>query len=147
MIRIRSCAALLLGTLALAACVSAASASAATVELRQTALGEILVDSQGFTLFQFTSDSHKMDLCVSIMGCTSVWPPLTVTGTPTAGPGVNAKKLKTIVLPSGADQVMYANHPLYGYVGNSSPGQTGYIGANEFGGYWYGVNAKGGKVK
>ncbi|HXD55723.1 MAG TPA: hypothetical protein VN618_13275 [Solirubrobacteraceae bacterium] len=146
MVRIRSLV-VLLGTVAVVASASASSATAATVELRKTELGEILVDSQGFTLFEFSIDSHKMDRCVAISGCTSVWPPLTVSGTPTAGPGLVAKKLKTIVLPSGVHQVIYGGHPLYGYAGNTGPGQIGYIGANAFGGYWYGVNAKGGRVR
>jgi len=146
MIRTRSLA-VLLGTLAVMLLAQAASASAATIELRKTELGEILVDSQGFTLFDFSIDTHKVDQCVTISGCTSVWPPLTVTGTPTAGPGLNPKKLKTIVLPSGAHQVLYGSHPLYGYAGNTGPGQIGYVGANAFGGYWFGVNAKGGRVR
>ncbi len=123
------------------------SAQAATIELRETRLGKILTNSAGFTLFEFTKDKKKKDNCVAISGCDEVWPPLTVTGTPTAGAGLKAKKLSTITLPSGAHQVTYAGHPLYLYVGDKGPEETSYVGALEFGGYWYALNAKGKPVK
>jgi len=122
-------------------------ATTATVELRETKLGEILVNASGFTLFEFTKDHKNMDDCVNITGCTGVWPPLEVTGTPTAGPGLIASKLSTITLPGGASQVTYAGHPLYMYSHDKGPGETSYVGASEFGGKWFALNAKGKKVK
>lgn len=122
-------------------------AQAATVELRETHLGKILVNGSGFTLFEFTRDHKHKDSCVTISGCDEVWPPFTVTVTPTAGPGVTAKKLSTTTLPGGAKQVTYGGHPLYLYVGDKGPQETSYVGAFEFGGYWYALNAKGKSVK
>jgi predicted lipoprotein with Yx(FWY)xxD motif len=138
--------AVLLGTLAIAAVPLAASpagASAATVELRQTSYGEILTDSRGFTLFVFSADPKKMDVCITIMNCTGTWPPLFAEGPVTAGAGVNPKKLSTITLPGGAMQVTYSHRALYGYVGNVGAGETSYVNAFEFGGYWRVMNAKG----
>lgn len=123
------------------------SAQTATVELRETSLGPILVNSSGFTLYMFTKDRKLQDNCVTISGCPGVWPPLEVTGTPTAGPGLNAAKLSTIVLPGGATQVTYYGHPLYMYSHDKGPGETGYVGATEFGGKWFALTAKGKKVK
>lgn len=123
------------------------SAQAATVELRETHLGKIIVNGSGFTLFEFTKDRKHKDSCVTISGCDEVWPPFTVTGTPTAGPGLVAKKLSTTTLPSGAKQVTYFGHPLYLYVGDKGPEETSYVGAHEFGGYWYALNAKGKAVR
>jgi predicted lipoprotein with Yx(FWY)xxD motif len=142
---IRKSIALLLGTLAVAVVplVSSAGADAATVELRNTSFGEILTDANGMTLFVFSSDPKGMDVCMTITHCTSVWPPLTVEGPITAAPGINQKKLGTITLPDGSHQVTYRKHPLYGYVGNASPGETSYINALVFGGYWRAMNAKG----
>jgi predicted lipoprotein with Yx(FWY)xxD motif len=147
MIRNRIALLLLLAALTAVSFASAAGASAATVELRNTALGEILVGSNGFTLFEFSIDPKKMDHCVTIMGCPGTWPPLTVTETPTAGPGLKPKKLRTITLPGGAKQVTYNNRPLYGYSGNVGPGETSYVGVFEFGGYWFAMNAKGKPVR
>lgn len=140
-------AALALAAIATAHTLRARAAAGATVELRETALGKVLVNSAGFTVFEFTKDKKNKDACVTISGCTEVWPPLEVTGTPTAGTGVNGKMLKTIKLPSGASQVTYDGRPLYLYVGDSGPGETSYVGAKEFGGTWYALNAKGKKVK
>ncbi len=143
MIRNRIALPLLAVTLAAVSLASAAGASAATVELRKSALGEILTSANGFTLFHFSIDPKKMDRCVTIEGCPGTWPPLIVTGPPTAGPGVNAKKLGTITLPGGAKQVTYNKHALYGYSGNTKEAETSYVGVFEFGGYWYAMNAKG----
>lgn len=147
MIRNRLALGLAVAALSTGALASASSASAATVELRKTALGEILTDSQGFTLFIFSHDQKKMNSCIAIEGCPGTWPALTVTGMPTAGPGLNAKKLGTIVLPGGAMQVTYNHRALYRYAGNVGPEETSYVGFFEFGGYWYGMNAKGKRIR
>ena len=139
---------------AAASCAAAASAhpaavhraGSATVELRETNRGKILVDSAGFTLYVFTLDKKKKDACQKIEHCTEVWPPLKVTGTPTAGPGLKASKLGTIALEGGGSQVTYYGHALFLYSGDFSPELTGYIGVNEFGGAWYGETAKGKSV-
>jgi len=114
-----------------------------TVDLAKTARGEILVSSTGFTLYEFTKDKNGEDSCVETTGCPHFWPPLMVTGTPTAGAGVKASLLSTIALAGGGSQVTYDGHPLYTYSGDSGPGETDYIGARAFGGYWYGLRRGG----
>lgn len=127
---------------------TARKASGATVEVHETIYGAtILVDSSGFTLYEFSKDPKKKDRCVKIRGCQEVWPPLEVSGAPTAGPGVNAALLSTITLPGGASQVTYAGHALYSHPADPGPAETYYIGAKEFKGRWYGVNAEGKKLK
>ncbi len=126
---------------------TARRAQSATVELRETSLGTILVSSSGFTLFEFTKDKRTKEKCVTITGCPEVWPPLEVTGAPTAGVGVNAALLSTITLPGGERQVTYKGHPLYMYSRDIGPGETSYVGAFEFGGYWYALKAKGQAVR
>ncbi len=90
----------------------AGAARAASVQLRNSSLGKILVDSSGFTLYEFSKDSRNKDTCVKVSGCSAVWPALTTHGSPTAGAGVKASLLSTIKLPGGARQVTYAGHPL-----------------------------------
>ena len=41
----------------------------------------------------------------------------------------------------------FKKKPLYTYSGDSMPGSTSYIGAFAFGGYWYGLTAKGKMIK
>lgn len=122
---------------------TAHSATTATIELRESNLGEILVNSAGFTLFYFTADKKHLDHCVTVSGCPKVWPVLESSGTPTVGPGLNARRISTITLPGGERQVTYARHPLYTYSFEKAPAETSYVGAEEFGGRWYALNAKG----
>jgi predicted lipoprotein with Yx(FWY)xxD motif len=126
---------------------TARAAKAAKVQLRKTSLGKILVNASGFTLYRFTKDTHNKNACVKISGCPQAWPALSTSGNPTAGPGVKASLLSTIKLPGGTKQVTYAGHPLYTYARASEPGETSYVGANEFGGTWDALNAAGNTVK
>jgi predicted lipoprotein with Yx(FWY)xxD motif len=126
---------------------AARASKAATVQLRNTSLGKILVNGSGFTLYAFTKDSRNNDTCVKVSGCSKVWPALSVGGSPTAGPGVKASLISTIRLPGGSKQVTYAGHPLYTYSEATERGETSYVGVSHFGGKWDAVNATGGIVK
>ncbi len=126
---------------------SAGAAATATVRLMQTNIGKILVTSSGETLYMFTKDAHNRDRCVKIRGCSAVWPVLKAGGRPIAGNGVARSTLSTIKLSSGSRQVTYDGHPLYTYSLSGGPGDTSYVGAREFGGNWYALNARGRAVK
>jgi predicted lipoprotein with Yx(FWY)xxD motif len=115
-----------------------------TVELRKTKLGKILVNSAGSILYEFTRDKPKQSACAKVSGCPEVWPAFPAQGKPSAGPGVHASLLSTIKV-SGETQVTYAGHPLYIY--GAAPTSTEYVGAKQFGGSWYALNAKGQPVK
>jgi predicted lipoprotein with Yx(FWY)xxD motif len=116
---------------------------AATVQLRHTSLGNILVSGSGRTLYEFTRDHANKNSCAAISGCSAVWPSLRASGHPTAGSGIKASLLSV----TSGHQVTYAGHPLYTYSGDSGPGDTSYVGAKSFGGTWYAINASGGTVK
>jgi predicted lipoprotein with Yx(FWY)xxD motif len=122
---------------------AAHSSGTATVQLRHTSLGSILVNSSGHTLYEFTRDHANKNSCAAISGCSAAWPSLKASGRPTAGSGVKASLLST----TSGHQVTYAGHPLYTYSGDSGPGKTSYVGAKSFGGTWYAINASGGTVK
>ena len=122
-------------------------AKAAKVALRKTAVGTILVNGSGSTLYRFTKDPRNRDSCAAISGCLQAWPALSTSGKPTAGPGVKRSLLSTIKLPGGAKQVTYAGHPLYTFAASGEAGETAYAGEVEFGGSWDAVNAAGGIVK
>jgi len=109
----------LLGVLLSASCVAAVASAqggqptantsrVAKVGLRRTSVGTILVSASGRTLYEFTRDRAHSNSCVKISGCSEIWPALTTSGQPTAGPGVRASLLSTIKLPGGAKQVTYA---------------------------------------
>jgi len=121
---------------------TASTARSHTVDAVRTSVGEILVDRNGLTLYLFTRDSRDKDKCAAISGCTAVWPPYTITGAPTAGPGVKASLLGT-TKQGNHEQVTYDGHPLYEYAQNNDPGATGYVGTPEFGGTWDAVSPSG----
>ncbi len=117
------------------------AAGTATVALRKTDLGEVLVDAQGRTLYAFTPDSATSSACVD--KCADLWPPTAAEGTPTAGDGVDAK-LTVITRPDGTEQVAADGHPLYEYAGDSAAGDTTGQGS---GGKWFVLSADGSLVK
>lgn len=123
-----------------------AAATGARVAVRHTALGNILVNGRGFTLYMFTRDGRARDRCVQISGCRGVWPLYITHGRPIAGRGVRSGLLGTIRV-GRAMQVTYAGHPLYTYVADSAPGQTSYVGVSMFGGRWFGLRASGAMVR
>ena len=139
--------ALAAGSATSSASTTASAATAATVRLIHTSKGKILGSTRGFTLYMFTADRRNSDRCIKKSGCTSIWSPYTVKGRPTAGTGIRRSLLGTIRLPSGRHQVTYAGHPLYRYSGDSGPASTFYIGASQFGGRWFALNAAGKEVR
>jgi predicted lipoprotein with Yx(FWY)xxD motif len=122
------------------------AARSAKLQLRHTALGSILVNRAGHTVFAFTRDSRNHDRCALLAGCTGIWPLVTTSGTPALGPGVKRSLVGTIKV-AGARQVTYAGHPLYTYIGDAGPGDTSYVGQSQFGGKWLALNAAGHVVK
>ena len=113
---------------------SKAPGKAATVDVRKTKLGRVLVDAQGRTLYDFVKDRHGKSACAG--ACAKFWPPLMTTGKPKAGRGVQAKLLGTTVRRAGR-QVTYAGRPLYTYAGDKKAGQTNGQGSTNFGAAWW----------
>jgi predicted lipoprotein with Yx(FWY)xxD motif len=148
-------AALAAATLASAALLSAATGLAAAspsataarsgpakIELRNTSLGKILTNGRGFTLYAFSADKRRTDVCIKRKHCASIWPLVTTNGKPQAGPGVNRSMLGTIKV-NGKRQVTYGGRPLYKYTGDFSRGDTSYVGINQFNGVWKAIMSSG----
>ena len=129
------------------ATVALAAGHRAKLRLGGTSLGKIVENGRGFTLFMFTRDHGRKDSCIKVPGCTGVWPPVTTSGRPVAGAGIERKLIGTISLPGGVKQVTYAGHPLYTYSGAAGPGDTSYVGFSQFGGKWLALNGAGKAVK
>lgn len=110
-----------------------------TVQIAKSSLGPILVDENGFTLYQLDTDTATAVSCNA--ECATTWPPLSVKSAPVAGPGVDPSLLST--LNTGARQVTYAGHPLYRFSGDQAAGQTNGFGV---GGIWWVLAADGVKI-
>lgn len=93
--------------------------------------GRVLVDSDGFSLYDFTGDGFQaltgcqLPANVSPTGtrCTSIWTPVLATGPLVATGGVIASRLGTQDRPGIGTQVTYAGEPLYRFVMDTAPGQ------------------------
>ncbi len=80
----------------------------------------VLVDAQGFTLY-FRSKDSASSVCSA--SCANTWPPLVQpSGSPIPGPDLTGT-LRVTVNANG-NQLVYNNHPLYRYSGDSAQGQA-----------------------
>jgi predicted lipoprotein with Yx(FWY)xxD motif len=119
---------------------AAQAAGGTTVAVASSKLGDILVDADGRTLYAFTKDKGDQSACTG--NCATNWPALT--GTATAGTGVQASLLSTSMQADGTDQVTYGGKPLYHFAGDAKPGDTNGQGV---GNVWFVLTANGELVK
>ena len=110
------------------------------------AVGEILVDGQGRTLYLFAADEPDTVTCTG--GCADKWPPLTMTGTtaPDLGGGVREELIGSAPDENGAQVVTYAGWPLYRYDSDDLGEASGH-GVDENGGEWFAVTVTGERAK
>ena len=121
---------------------TAAAAGATTLQLADSALGTILVDSDGNTLYLFGNDAPNAPACNT--GCLGTWPALVSDGAATVGEGLDLADVGTVTAADGSTQVTFYGHPLYSFAGDSAPGDTNGQGV---GGVWYVLDAEGNAVK
>jgi predicted lipoprotein with Yx(FWY)xxD motif len=123
--------------------VSAATGASAKpiVTTAKTALGTILVDGHGRTLYRFAQDTAHRSMCSG--ACAVNWPPFTASSKPSAGGGVHASALSLVKRSDGRRQVRIAGHPLYRFKADTRPGQVNGQGIDAFGGTWSTVSASG----
>jgi predicted lipoprotein with Yx(FWY)xxD motif len=121
-----------------------ASGQAATVGVSSAGIGQILVNSQGHTLYLFKADQGTKSACTG--ACAAAWPPLLVTGSPTLGKGINASLVGTATRPEGTTQLTYGGHPLYLFSHDQKAGETNGQGVSAFGASWFALNSAGNQV-
>jgi predicted lipoprotein with Yx(FWY)xxD motif len=113
---------------------TAPAAGGAGLMVRHTSLGTILTDSQGFTVYAFEADKGTRSQCSG--ACAAAWPPVTTATAAITVTGAAKSLAGETTRPGGARQLTYAEHPLYRYTGDTSPGATSGQGLVVFGGRW-----------
>lgn len=121
--------------------VTTADPDHAIVSLRQTSLGDILVGAEGRTLYLFTSDKDANSTCYE--DCAKYWPPLTTSGKPLAGAGIDATKLGVSARTDGTTMVTFNGHPLYYFIKDSNAGD---VAGQGIGNEWYVLDANGNAI-
>jgi predicted lipoprotein with Yx(FWY)xxD motif len=108
-----------------------AGAAGVVVSSATTSLGAVLAGPTGLTLYTHAGDSATSSTCTG--GCATAWPPLTVPagGSATGGTGVTGS-FATLTRADGSVQVTYNGMPLYGWQGDSKPGDVTGDGVNGF---------------
>ena len=127
-------------TLVIAACGSSSatgnsgsgSGSGAALTTAKIGSATVLTNAKGFTLYWFVPDSKTASKCYG--SCAKYWPP--VPGPASAGSGVTGT-LGVITRTNGAKQATWDGHPLYTYVGDTSPGMAKGNNLNISGGVWH----------
>jgi predicted lipoprotein with Yx(FWY)xxD motif len=115
--------------------------AAATIGLAENALGQILVDTEGVTLYGFTVDADGVSACYD--DCAAAWPPLLADGEATVGDGLDAALLTTVDRTDGTKQLKYGDWPLYYFAADAAAGDTNGQGVNDV---WFVIGADGALV-
>jgi predicted lipoprotein with Yx(FWY)xxD motif len=133
------------GSAASSPAAGAPAASAAALTLRQTSLGTILTDGQGFTLYAFEADMGTKSACSG--ACAAAWPPATTSAAHfTVTGGADKSLVGETTRADGQRQLTYAGHPLYRFSGDGTPGSTDGQGSQAFGAPWDVLTAAGTEV-
>ena len=129
-----------LATASASASSSEAAATTYQVKVAHTTAGDALVGEDGKTLYWNTTESKGTIICTG--RCATAWPPFTLdTGEKaTAGQGVTAGWLATVMRPDGKKQVTYAGHPLYYFASDTAAGDANGQGIS---GIWFIATASG----
>lgn len=104
--------------------------------LADTALGEVLVAADGFTLYLFTPDAQGPSTCYD--QCEANWP--IVAEITSVGEGLDPALLGTTTRDNGDVQATYNGWPLYYFAGDATPGDVNGQGVNDV---WWVIDAAG----
>jgi len=104
-------------------------------------LGLVLVDSKGYTLYDFHKDKGSESSCYG--GCARIWPPLLTEGEPHPSNGAQGSLLGTTERKDGTTQVTYNGWPLYTYAADKKPGEANGNDFSAFGAQWYALMGNG----
>ena len=110
----------------------------AAVKISQTALGDVLADAGGMTLYAFTNDVEAQSTCSGT--CAEAWPPVIVDPDFIVSPGLDSGIFATTIRDDGSHQLVAGKWPLYRFAADSKPGDITGQGSGDV---WYVVDLAG----
>ena len=113
------------------------------LQVLNTAVGDILTDQAGRTLYAFVPDAESVGSCQA--DCEAAWPPLLAKELPEIGPGIDKAAVKLLPREGDVSQVQVGKWPLYLYIEDVGPGDLDGQGVE--GGEWWAVAPDGKLVK
>ncbi|SDW72676.1 Predicted lipoprotein with conserved Yx(FWY)xxD motif [Arthrobacter sp. cf158] len=122
---------------------STAAASGADMMIAPSSAGQIVVDSEGMSLYFFTKDVKDSGTSACTEACLAAWPIFTTTSEAPTVEGVTGT-VGTIASPDGKKHVTLNGMPLYYYAKDKAPGD---VTGQGVGGVWYLVSPAGEMIK
>jgi predicted lipoprotein with Yx(FWY)xxD motif len=115
------------------------------LEVESSAVGKILVDRKGRTVYLFMADKPGVSNCSG--QCLVYWPAVVAPKTlPATLPGVTGKLGVITRKDNGVRQLTVNGWPLYLYAGDTAAGQINGQGSNGGGALWWVVKPNGKKI-
>jgi len=111
-----------------------------SVGVAQSAVGPILVDANGMTLYMFTKDVDGESACAG--ECSANWPAAVIDGEPDVG-DLDAALFSTVASTDGATMLKVGDWPLYTFAGDAAPGD---MNGQAVGGVWWVVTPQGNPI-
>ncbi len=102
------------------------------VKVGSTALGQVLTDAKGFTLYTFKNDIAGNGKSAA-EALAAVWPPLSLDAAPSNVAGASGT-WAVFTRVDGKKQVTYNGSPLYTFANDAAPGDTK---GDKVGGVWF----------
>ncbi len=96
---------------------------AADLMVADSSLGEIVVDSEGMTVYFFDNDTPDSGESSCSGQCLVNWPPVAPAGDEPMAEGVDGE-LGTITATDGSTQITLNGLPLYYFIGDEAPGDV-----------------------
>ena len=115
--------------------------SGGSLNVADTSLGRVVVDSEGFTVYMLTADSPGRSTCSS--DCLSTWPPVAGPSLGTPSPPNITAAVDEAETTTGSAMLTVGGWPVYTYVEDTAPGDVTGEGTTSFGGTWYAIGPNG----
>jgi predicted lipoprotein with Yx(FWY)xxD motif len=122
----------------------AAPAGPALTASPTDALGTVVVDATGFTLYRFDKDKPKPSKSTCVAACADKWPPVLADSVDAVTlDGVDRAVVGTVKRPDGKVQLTIGGWPVYRFTGDKAAGDTAGQGVGKT---WFAVTPAGKKA-